>query len=231
MFKIITMSKLLIINASARTNHSHSRELTGAFLQYWIKTNPGAPITIRELGTANVPHMSAEWIAAAFKPAADRSEQDISELAISDAYVSELHHADVIVIGSPMYNWSIPSPLKAYIDQIMRINETWRPNKTDPQNPYIGLLKGKTLVLLLARGSSGYEAGEYNHHMNFQSTYLKMIFNIMGITDIHVISINGASMPSDALQVSIDTAKTDIEEFINSVQAMQLTEKESIKPN
>jgi FMN-dependent NADH-azoreductase len=212
------MSKLLIINASARTNRSHSRGLTDAFLQYWIKTIPGAQITIRELGTVNVPHMSAEWISAAFKPAADRTEQDISELAVSDTYVSELHRADVIVIGSPMYNWSIPSPLKAYIDQVMRINETWRPNNNDPQNPYIGLLEGKKLVLLLARGSSGYEAGEYNYHMNFQSTYLKMIFNIMGITDIHIIAINGASTPSQALQDSIDTARTCIEEFIDSVQ-------------
>lgn len=116
----------------------------------------------------------------------------------------------------PMYNWSIPSPLKAYIDQIMRIHETWQPNKADPQNPYIGLLKGKKLVLLLARGSSGYEAGEDNHHMNFQSTYLKMIFNIMGITDIHVISINGASTQSQQLQDNIDAAMTGIERFINS---------------
>jgi FMN-dependent NADH-azoreductase len=225
------MSKLLIINASARSNHSHSRALTAAFVKHWTKSNPDAQIMFRELGTANVPHMSGEWIAAAFKPAADRTEQDLSELAISETYVSELHQADVIVIGSPMYNWSIPSPLKAYIDQIMRINETWRPNKADPQNPYTGLLKGKTLVLLLARGSSGYEAGEYNHHMNFQSTYLKMIFNIMGITDIHVIAINGASKPSEALEISIDKARTDIEELIDSVQAIQLTEKESIQPN
>jgi FMN-dependent NADH-azoreductase len=212
------MSKLLIINASARANRSHSRGLTDAFLQYWIKTIRGAQITMRELGTVNVPHINAEWISAAFKPAADRTEQDISELAVSDTYVSELHRADVIVIGSPMYNWSIPSPLKAYIDQVMRINETWRPNNNDPQNPYIGLLEGKKLVLLLARGSSGYEAGEYNYHMNFQSTYLKMIFNIMGITDIHIIAINGASTPSQALQDSIDTARTCIEEFIDSVQ-------------
>ena len=219
------MSKLLVINASARSNHSHSRGLTAYFVKYWVKVNPGSQVIFRELGTANVPHMTGEWISAAFKPAADRKEEDRHALAISDTYVSELHQADVIVIGSPMYNWSIPSPLKAYIDQIMRINETWRPNKADPQYPYTGLLKGKTLVLLLARGSAGYEVGEYNHHMNFQSTYLKMIFNIMGITDIHVIAINGASTPSDALEISIDSARTDIEEFINSLRTMQLTEK------
>ncbi|KAA0989229.1 FMN-dependent NADH-azoreductase [Dyadobacter aurulentus] len=210
------MSKLLVINASARSNHSHSRGLTAAFVKHWVKVNPGSQVVFRELGTANVPHMTGEWISAAFKPAADRNGQDLRELALSDTYVSELHRADVIVIGSPMYNWSIPSPLKAYIDQIMRIHETWKPNKADPQNPYTGLLKGKTLVLLLARGSAGYEAGEYNHHMNFQSTYLKMIFNIMGITDIHVIPINGASTPSQELQDSIETARADIEEFINS---------------
>jgi FMN-dependent NADH-azoreductase len=83
-----------------------------------------------------------------------------------------------------MYNWSIPSALKAYIDQILRVNETWKFNPANMQNPYIGLLENKTLFLLLSRGAQGYKKGEYNEHMDFQSTYLKTVFNIIEISNI-----------------------------------------------
>nr|WP_295922208.1 NAD(P)H-dependent oxidoreductase [uncultured Dyadobacter sp.] len=210
------MKKLLVINASARILRSHSRALTEAFVRQWEDAYPESHITFRELGTANVPHMTEHWISAAFKPQALRTGEDLQVLEASTSYVSELHDADVIVIGSPMYNWSIPSPLKAYIDQIMRINETWRPNASDQRNPYLGLLQNKTLVLLLSRGSAGYEEGEYNQHMNYQSTYLKTVFNIMGIHDIHVIAINGASVESDMLANSIEQSHRQIKEFITS---------------
>lgn len=210
------MKKLLIINASARILRSHSRALTDTFVQYWEDAFPESHITFRELGTANVPHMTEHWISAAFKPQALRTEEDLQVLEASTSYVSELHNADVIVIGSPMYNWSIPSPLKAYIDQIMRINETWRPNPSDQRNPYLGLLRNKTLVLLLSRGSAGYEEGGYNHHMNYQSTYLKTVFHIMGIQEIQVIAIDGASAESGSLAKAIEQAHRQIKEFINS---------------
>ncbi|MCF0069524.1 NAD(P)H-dependent oxidoreductase [Dyadobacter sp. CY261] len=209
------MKKLLVINASARMQRSHSREMTATFVENWKERQPDSVIAFRELGTINVPHMTGEWISAAFKPAASRTEADVLALGTSDIFVSELKEADVIVIGAPMYNWSIPSPLKAYIDQVMRIHETWKPNPADKTHPYTGLLQNKTLVLLLARGAAGYEPGEYNEHMNFQSTYLKTVFNIMGIKDIHVISINGASTPSDELTSAIDNSKREIRTFID----------------
>ncbi len=215
------MKKLLVINASARIHRSHSRELTGTFIEHWKNRYPASTISFRELGTMNVPHMSEKWISAAFKPAAARSGEDLLALEMSDIFVAELKTADVIVIGSPMYNWSIPSPLKAYIDQVMRIHETWRPNPADKLNPYTGLLRDKTLVLLLSRGSAGYGPGEHNQHMNFQDTYLKTIFNIMGITDIHTIAINGASAPSDELTSVIGHAKKEIRAMIGNISEHQ----------
>ncbi|WP_157813360.1 NAD(P)H-dependent oxidoreductase [Flavobacterium sp. 5] len=83
-----------------------------------------------------------------------------------------------------------------YIDQIVRVNKTWVLNPNDNLNPYIGQLKNKTLFLLLSRGGVGYEKGEYNEHMNFQSPYLKTVFNIMGITDIHEVAIEGEALGS-----------------------------------
>lgn len=225
------MKKLLVINASARVSRSHSRGLTDTFTEHWKNANPGSDITFRELGTANVPHMTEHWISAAFKPEAQRTVEDLKVLEISTAYVSELHNADVIVIGSPMYNWSIPSPLRAYIDQVMRINETWRPNPSDKQNPYLGLLQNKTLVLLLSRGSAGYEQGEHNQHMNYQSTYLKTVFHIMGIHDIHLIAVNGTSGDSGELTNSIAVSSQIIKDFINNNAYNESTVEMGETPN
>ncbi len=81
-------------------------------------------INLRELGNTNVPHVTDDWIAANLKPVAARTDKEMEVLGASDAYIAELREADLIVLGTPMYNWSIPSTLKAYIDQVMRLNET-----------------------------------------------------------------------------------------------------------
>jgi FMN-dependent NADH-azoreductase len=208
------MKKVLVINSSARALNSQSRKLTEVFIDHWKSIHVNPTINYRELGNADVPHINDNWIAAAFKPEATRSEDEIEALKISNVYIAELREADVIVLGSPMYNWSIPSSLKAYIDQILRVNETWKLNPANMQNPYIGLLENKTLFLLLSRGAQGYEKGEYNEHMNFQSTYLKTVFNIIGISNIHVIAINGESFNVEKFKKSIDTSYQNIKDLI-----------------
>jgi FMN-dependent NADH-azoreductase len=200
------MKKVLVINSSARGLKSQSRKLTEVFTDHWTSIYGDTRITYRELGNTDVPHINEDWIAAAFKPEEARSAVEKQALNKSDTYIAELRDADVIVIGSPMYNWSIPSSLKAYIDQILRVNETWKLNPNNIQNPYIGLLENKTLFLLLSRGAQGYEKGEYNEHMNYQSNYLKTVFNIIGISDIHVITINGAAFDPDQFEKSIQMA-------------------------
>ena len=173
------------------------------------------------MGNADVPHINEDWIAAAFTPETTRSEAQIATLKLSDTYIAELKEADVIVLGSPMYNWSIPSALKAYIDQIVRVNKTFTFNRADVHNPYTGLLENKALFLLLSRGESGYGKGDYNEHMDFQSHYLKTVFNIMGISNIHVITINGVSYGPEKLKKSIDTSHQDIKDLVEVELANQ----------
>ena len=209
--KLVTMKKVLVINSSARAHHSHSRKLTEVFIDYWKSTHINPIIRFRELGNTDVPHVNENWIGAAFKPEASRSQADIEALKISDAYISELREADVIVLGSPMYNWSIPSSLKAYIDQVLRVNETFRVDRTNTQNPYVGLLENKTLFLLLSRGDEGYEKGEYNEHMNFQSPYLKTVFNVMGISNVHVFTTNGKPSDAELLKKKLDACMDLVE--------------------
>jgi FMN-dependent NADH-azoreductase len=107
------------------------------------------------------------------------------------------------------------SSLKAYVDQILRFNETWKFNPADIENPYIGLLENKTLFLMLSRGLQGYEKGESNEHMNFQDTYLKTVFNMMGIYNIHVIAVNGASLDPEMLKKSEEISKQNIKDLID----------------
>lgn len=210
------MKKVLVINASARTLHSQSRKLTAVFTDHWKSIHPDPSIRYRELGNSDVPHINENWISAAFKPEAARSHAETDALKTSDAYIAELREADIIVLGSPMYNWSIPSALKAYIDQVMRFKETFTVDPANTQNPYIGLLENKTLFLLLSRGNGGYEKGGPNAHMNFQSSYLKTIFNIMGISNIHMVAIDGTSGDALLLEESIAVSHKDLKTIIDA---------------
>ncbi|MFC6099186.1 FMN-dependent NADH-azoreductase [Olivibacter domesticus] len=188
------MSKVLVINASARKERSLSRYMTNVFVESWKEKKPNDSVIYREVGQDNIPHVTEKWIAGAFKPAELRTAEDIEALKISSKLVAELKDADVIVLGTPMYNWSVPSALKAYIDQVLRANETVLISKDNPENPYTGLLKNKKVYLLMVRGNYGYEPGEFYEHMDFQTNYLKTVFRIMGIEDIEHVALNGAGL-------------------------------------
>lgn len=191
------MRKLLVINASARKERSLSRYMTNLFVESWKEKHPHDGITYREVGQEHIPHVTEKWIAGAFKPAELRTAEDIEALRLSSQLISELKDADIIVLGTPMYNWSVPSALKAYIDQILRVNETVLISKDNPENPYTGLLKNKKVYLLMVRGNNGYEPGEFYEHMDFQTNYLKTVFHIMGIDDIEHVALNGAGLWQD----------------------------------
>jgi FMN-dependent NADH-azoreductase len=208
------MKKLLVINASARVALSNSRKLTQLFVEKWEANTPDSIIKYRELGTEQVPHITENWIAGAFGPEEQRTEEQKEALLTSDLYVNELLEADVIVIGAPMYNWSIPSTLKAYLDQVIRVNKTWWFDPNNTAKPINGLLKNKTLYLLVATGNVGYDIGGQNEHLNYQSNYLKMVFNIIGIDDIHVVSINGESFDLQQYEQSIKNALSKVEELV-----------------
>lgn len=202
------------MNASARTLNSRSRKLTEVFQEQLIAKYGDAAITYRELGNSNVPHITENWITAAFKPESDRLPEELEILKLSDCYIAELHAADIIVLGSPMYNWSIPSPVKAYIDQVLRFSKTFSIDRENIENPYVGLLENKILVLLLSRGLGGYELGEANEHMNFQSTYLKTVFNMMGVKNIHMVAIDGAAQEGEKLTENIQRSYQRINNLI-----------------
>lgn len=213
------LKNLLVINSSARNGNAKSRNLAETLIGHWQKIQLNTKIQHRELGNQSIPHITEEWISAAFKPIENRTQDELNALKKSDEYIKELKDADIIVVATPMYNWSIPSSLKAYIDQIVRINETWKYNPDNIQNPYIGLLTNKKVVLLLTRGSQGYEKGGYNEHIDFQTDYLKRVFHVIGIDEIHVITLDGAANNQEEYNKNITIALQETIELIESINS------------
>jgi FMN-dependent NADH-azoreductase len=193
------MKKILIINASAGLQDSFSRKLSSSFADSLEKGSPDTQINYRELGHGPIPHINHRWIEADRKPAGERTAEDMDILKASDTLIGELKEADIIALATPMYNFSIPSSLKAYLDHILRFNETFTLAAPGEAKPYKGLLENKKLILCLTRGGTDYGEGERNEHMDFQKGYLKMIFDIMGIQQIHEFVLEGTKRNNEQL--------------------------------
>ena len=194
------MTRLLHLDSSPRGERSHSRQLTRAFVEELTALHPDTTVVYRDLGHNPPPHVTEPWIAAAYSDPSGHAAEEKAAIAVSDELVDELLAADIIVLGAPMYNFSIPSTLKAYIDQIVRVGRTFTPD-------YQGLATGKKLFLLTARGAGGYSPGQPMEGMNFQDTYLKAIFGMIGITDISVVNDEKTLSKESDLPASIEEAK------------------------
>jgi FMN-dependent NADH-azoreductase len=173
--------KLLRIDSSARRN-SVSRQLTAKFVETWKKENTQGEVIERDLASAHFPLITEEWTQAAYSNPATRTAAQRQELALSDQLIEEILEADAIVIGAPMYNLTVSAPLKAWIDQIVRIGRTFRYGTSGPE----GLLKGKKVIVLTSRGGSfrpGTPTAAYDH----QEPYLRHILGFVGLTDVTFI--------------------------------------------
>ena len=171
------MTTLLRVDSSARTG-SVSRQLTTHFVAAWRAANPTGEIVGRDLSNTTLPQITDAWSATYDDPAA-MTEAQRQYLSVSDALIAELLRADVVVIGAPMYNFTISWPLKAWIDQIVRLNRTVAYAAAGPR----GMLAGKRVVILTSRG------GSYGDRpaSDFQTPYLRRIFAFLGLDDLTFI--------------------------------------------
>ncbi|MAB09260.1 MAG: FMN-dependent NADH-azoreductase, partial [Hyphomonas sp.] len=167
---------ILRINSSARKDGSLSRELSSLLAD--ALAGETGNVVVRDLADRPVPQVDADWVGANFTDPSERSDAQRETLKGSDALISELHAADHIVIGVAMYNFSIPSSLKAWIDQVARARETFRYSEAGPE----GLLKGKTAWLVMASGGARLDS-----EADFATPYLRFILGFLGITDVRVI--------------------------------------------
>ena len=210
------MAHLLHIDSSPRGERSHSRRMTREFVEQWKQAHPSDTVTYRDVGRNPVPHVDELWIAAAYTPPEQRTPQLQEAIRISDQLVDEFLAADIYVIGVPMYNFSVPSTFKAYIDQIVRIGRTIAFEPDDSAHVYKPLVLGKKMFIIKARGDSGFEPGGRYEKMNYHDPYLVTVFGFMGITDITFIHVEKSEYGGQKLADSIAAARAKIAQLVGS---------------
>jgi FMN-dependent NADH-azoreductase len=181
------MPTLLHLDASPLET-SISRELAREFVATWRIANPGATVIYRDLAAVTPTPITQDWVHAAYTPTDARTAEQIALLAPSEELILELEAADEIVIGVPMHNFSIPSTLKLWIDQIARAGRTFSYGADGPK----GLLQGRKATLLVASGGV-YSPGSPFAAMNFGDPYMKAVLNFLGITDVRTVAVDGAA--------------------------------------
>ncbi|WP_339681964.1 FMN-dependent NADH-azoreductase [Gimesia maris] len=204
------MPHLLHIDSSPRSDRSHTRGLTADFVQRWQVNHPNGTVTYRDIGRSPLPHVTEEWIAAAFTPPNERSQAMQDALRLSNELIDELLLADVIVAGIPFYNFGMPSGFKAYIDQIVRIGRTFLFNPDNEESPYTPLIHGKRMIAVISRGDSGYGSGGRNEKNNHLDPHLRTVFRFIGVNDLEIIAAENDEHGGAALVNSLESARRNI---------------------
>lgn len=191
------MSTLLKINASLFSGNGQSSQLTERFVTAWQARHPDTRVIERDLAANPVPHLDGTRFMAFLAKPEERSAEQQAVVDFSDALIAELRTADAIVIGLPMYNFGIPSQLKAYFDHIARAGVTFRYTATGPE----GLLTGKKAYILAARG--GIYAGTPK---DSQTAYVRDFLGFIGITDVEFIYAEGLNMGDESKNAALTKA-------------------------
>lgn len=196
------MTTLLQINTSIHADHGQSSQLATQFVQAFTRGHPDTRVVVRDLAADTVPHLSAERFAAFVTDPGERSAAQHDVVAYSDTLIGELKQADVIVLGLPMYNFGVPSQLKAYFDHIARAGQTFRYTANGP----VGLLTGKKAYVFAARG--GLYAGSA---LDTQSSYVRDFLRFVGIEDVEFVYAEGLHLGEQTKAAGLASAAAQIE--------------------
>ena len=196
------MSTLLQLNASINNSNGQSSQLANQFVAGFRETHPETKIIVRDVAAAEaVPHLDAERFGAFITKPEERSNAQHAVVAYSDALIAELQQADVIVLGLPMYNFGVPSQLKAYFDHIARAGLTFRYTDKGPE----GLLAGKKVYVFAARG--GLYAGT---PMDTQTSYVRDFLRFLGMTDVEFVYAEGLAISPQSKEAGLARAVAEI---------------------
>jgi FMN-dependent NADH-azoreductase len=188
------MKNLLRIDASARQEGSVSREVADAFEAKWLSDNKGATVTVRDVALESVEHIRGVTIQGFYTPKEQFTPELEAATALSDSLIRELQEADTLLISTPIYNFSVPSSLKAWIDQVTRIGVTFG---YDPAKGLFGLVNGKKAVVIAAMGLPYKDTPLAD--MDYLRPYLKGWLNFIGITDVEIIAVESTSAGAEVL--------------------------------
>lgn len=169
---------ILLINSSARQQDSVTRRFANSIISSLQETYSEVELTERDV-SKGIPYINEQWVNANFTDKNDRNNEQVSSLSYSDELVRELKQADTLIIAAPLYNFSIPASLKAWIDQIARVGETFNYSTNGP----VGNLNNTKAYIVIATGGT-----ELGSNIDFASNYLKHVLGFVGIHDVTIVS-------------------------------------------
>ncbi|WP_419832375.1 FMN-dependent NADH-azoreductase [Endozoicomonas atrinae] len=199
------MAQLLQINSSLFGEHGQSTQLSQKFVERFLTVNPDTQLKVRDLANQPVPHLDAE-IVMGFGVAEDqKNSRQVEMTALSDQLIEEVESSDILVIGLPMYNFSLPSTLKSWFDFIARAGVTFKYTEQGP----IGLLEGKKAYIMAARGGQ-YSGTEYDT----QTALVRHFLGFIGIQDVEFVYAEGLNMGDDIKGQAINDAQEAIDSLV-----------------
>jgi len=195
------MKNLLQLNTSIFSDGGQSSRLAQRFVAAWRASNPGAKVTVRDLAREPVPHLDAARFAAFIAKPEERNLEQQAAVNDSDALIAELRAADVLVLGLPLYNFGLPSTLKAYFDHIGRAGHTFKYTEKGA----VGLLTGKKAYVFATRG------GLYKGTpLDTQTAYVRDFLGFIGITEVEFVYAEGLALSESSKEASIAQAHREI---------------------
>ncbi len=198
------MATILHIDSSVRNTGSLTRQLGSEFIAKLQAADPAARVVTRDLASAPVPHLTEQMLGAYFTPAEQRNADQAYVIKTSDTLVDELLAADTIVIGAPMYNFSVTSGLKAWIDHVARAGRTFKYGASGPE----GLVTGKKVYVIVATGGA-YSSGPAAA-LDHTTTYLRSVLGFLGMTDVTFIVAEGVAMGEEAVNAALAKTRAQI---------------------
>ncbi|QED22954.1 FMN-dependent NADH-azoreductase [Candidatus Deianiraea vastatrix] len=202
--------KILYITSSPMGEKSNSRAVASKLLDA-LKAK-GATITERDLAKNPVPHINIDNINAFRTPSEQRDEKAKLVLKLADELIEEIKNCDMVVFASPMWNFGVPSVMKAYIDHIVRAGVTFKYTETGP----VGLLDAKKKAIIISSSGGIYSQGDFKS-FDHQSTYLESVLQFLGLKDIKSVHVEGMNYGEDAANKGMEAANAKIDEILKAI--------------
>ena len=217
------MTTILRIDASPRRARSLSRRLADRFVDTWLSARPGDRVIARDVGLEPPPAVSEAWIAAAFTPEVERDATQRALLTLSDMLIDELAAADVILMAVPMHNYGMPTALKAWIDQVVRINRTFTFDLDRGDWPLEPVMGGKTLVLLTASGEFGFAPGGIREGWNHLDPHIRTVAHYLGVVETHHLAIEYQEFGDFRHEASFQAAHAAVPDLVARLTSHDMT--------
>ncbi|WP_444944318.1 FMN-dependent NADH-azoreductase [Microbulbifer sp. ZKSA006] len=193
-------------SASIPRHTSISKAIAAGFVSAWLQKRPQDKVIHRDVGLNPPGFINQEWIASVFTPEVDRSEEQRSLLALSDTLIDEVSQADIIIMSTSMYNYGMPAALKAWFDQVIRIDKTFTFDLARGDYPLEPIMSAKTLVLITSAGEFGFSQGGIREKMNHLGPHIQTLSHYLGVEEFYEINAEYQEFADERHRDSVNRA-------------------------